>query len=85
MNNNYSKIAKDVEKRFYALSYELDRSLLKQKNKIIIGLMEDELREITMTEFAALWSWLINRRQQWKKKVKGTKKENLNLKIIKTA
>lgn len=54
MNNNYSKIAKDVEKRFYALSYELDRSLLKQKNKIIIGLMEDELREITMTEFAAL-------------------------------
>ena len=85
MNNNYSKIAKDVQKRFHALSYELDRSLLKQKNKIIIGLMEDELREITMTEFAALWSWLINRRQQWKKKVKGTKKENLNLKIIKTA
>ena len=54
MNNNYSKIAKDVEKRFHALSYELDRSLLKQKNKIIIGLMEDELREITMTEIAAL-------------------------------
>ena len=38
----YKDIAKDVETRFDTSNYELDKSLLKIKNKKVIGLMKDE-------------------------------------------
>ena len=38
----YKDIA-DVETRFDASNYELDRPLPKEKNKRVIGLMKDEL------------------------------------------
>ena len=39
----YAYIAKDVETRFDTSNYELDRSLLKRKNKKVISLIKDEL------------------------------------------
>ena len=39
----YSDISKDVETRFDTSNYELDRSLLKGKNKKEIALMKDDL------------------------------------------
>ena len=39
----YSDIAKDVETRFDAVNYELDRPLPKGKNNKVAGLMKDEL------------------------------------------
>ena len=46
----YKNIAEDVETRFDTSNYELefnyiDRPLLKGKNKKVIGLMKDELKE----------------------------------------
>ena len=38
----YKGIAEDVEARFDASNYELDRLLSKGKNKKVIGLMKDE-------------------------------------------
>ena len=49
-----SNIAKDVETRFDASSFDLDRPLPKVKNQIVIALMKDELGGKIMTEFAAL-------------------------------
>ena len=49
----YSDIVKDFETRFDAWNYELDRPLLKGKNKII-GLMKDELGGKMIIEFAAM-------------------------------
>ena len=39
----YEDIANDVEKRFDTSSYEINRPLPKGKNKIVIGLIKDEL------------------------------------------
>ena len=39
----YEDIAEYVETRFDNLNYELDRPLLKWKNKKVIGLLKDEL------------------------------------------
>ena len=39
----YKDIAEDVETRFDASNFELDRPLPKGKNKKVIGLMKDEL------------------------------------------
>ena len=47
-------IADDVEKRFDASNYEVNRPLLTGKSKKVIGLMEDELGGKIMTEFVAL-------------------------------
>ena len=47
-------IAYDVEKRFDTSSHEVNRTLVKGKNKKVIGLMKDELGGKIMTEFAAL-------------------------------
>ena len=44
----YKDIAKDVETRSDTSNFELDRSL---SNKIIIGLIKDELSGKIMTEF----------------------------------
>ena len=60
----YEDIANDVEKRFYRSNYEINRPLPKGKNKIVIGLVKDELSEKIMTEFVGLrpktYSYLIN-------------------------
>ena len=60
----YEDIANDVEKRFYTSNYEINRPLPKGKNKIVIGLVKDELSEKIMTEFVGLrpktYSYLIN-------------------------
>ena len=45
----YKDIAEDVEIRFDTSIDELDRSVPKGKNKKVIGLMKDELREKIMT------------------------------------
>ena len=43
--NIYVDIAKDAEARFDTSNYELERPLPKEKNKIVNGLMKDELCE----------------------------------------
>ena len=59
----YSDIAEDVETRIDTSNYELDRPLLKGKNKKVIGLMKDELGGKIMTKFVGLraktYSYLI--------------------------
>ena len=50
----YKDIAEDVETRFDVSNYELDRLLLKGKNKRAIGLMKDELGGKNMTKFLGL-------------------------------
>ena len=50
----YKDIAEDVEIRFDNSNYELDILLPKGKNKIIIGLMKDELDGKIMKEFLGL-------------------------------
>ena len=39
--------------KIWCFKYELDRPLLKGKNKIVTGLIKDKLSEKTITEFAA--------------------------------
>ena len=41
----YKDIAQDVEERFDTSNYDVDRPLPKGKNKKVIGLMKDELRQ----------------------------------------
>ena len=73
----YEDIANDVEKRFDASNYEVNRSLPNGKNKKVIGLMKDELRGKAMTEFATLrpktYSYLMDDGRN-DKKAKGSKK-----------
>ena len=73
----YKDIANDVEKRFDTSNYEVNRPLPTGKNKIVIGLMKDELRGKIMTEFVALrpktYSYVTDDCEE-DKKVKGTKK-----------
>ena len=73
----YKDIANDEEKRFGTSNYEVNRPLLKEKNKKVIGLMKDELGGKIMTEFVSLvpktYSYLIDD-DNTDKKAKGTKK-----------
>ena len=73
----YKDIANDVEKRFDASNYEVDRPLPTGKNKTVIGLMKDELGGRIMTEFITLrpkaYTYLIDDGKE-DKKAKGTKK-----------
>ena len=87
----YKDIADDVEKRFEASNYEVNKPLPTGKNKKVIGLMKDEIGGKIMREFVALrpktYSYLMF--DGWSdKKAKGTKKcvinNDLNLMIIKT-
>ena len=48
--NTYVDIAKDVETRFDTSNYNLERPLLRGKNKKVNGLMKDELDKTTVTE-----------------------------------
>ena len=50
----YKDIIEDVETRFDTSNYELDRPLLKIKNRKVIGLMKDELDRKIMTKFVGL-------------------------------
>ena len=47
-------IEKDVETRFDTSNYKLDRLLLKEKNKEVIGLIKDQIDGKIMKELAAL-------------------------------
>ena len=72
----YKYIAEDVETRFDISNYELDKLLPKEKNKKVIGLMEDELGEKIMIKFVELraktYSYLIDDGSE-DKKAKCTK------------
>ena len=73
----YKDISDDVEKKFDTSYYEVNRPLLKRKNKKVIGLMKDKLGGKIMTEFVALrpktYSYLMEDSNS-NKKAKGTKK-----------
>ena len=47
-------IAEDIETRFDASKFEIDRSLLKGKNKKVIGLMKEELGGQIMKKLVGL-------------------------------
>ena len=53
-DNVYKDIAKDVEARFDSSNYELDKPIMKDKNKKVIGLVKDKLDGKIMKEFAGL-------------------------------
>ena len=73
----YKDIANDVKSMFDTSNYEINRPLLKGKNKKVIGLMKDGSGGETMTEFVALRpktnSYLMDDDSE-AKKAKGTKK-----------
>ena len=73
----YKDIVNDVEKRFETSNYECDRPLPTEKNKIVIGLMKNELGGKIITEFVTLrpktYSYLTDDCKE-DKKAKGTKK-----------
>ena len=73
----YKDIAENVETRFDASNYKLDRPLPKEKNKRVIGLNKDELGGKIRTQFPGLrtksYSYLIDDRSE-DKKAEGTKK-----------
>ena len=85
-NDFYEDIASDVENRFDTSNYEVNtsetsalarRPLPTGKNKIVIGLMKDELGGKIITEFVTLrpktYSFLTDDDKE-DKKAKGTKK-----------
>ena len=73
----FTNIANDVEKRFDASNYEVNRPLPTGKNKKVIGLMKGELGGKIITEFVTLrpktYSYLSDDGKE-DKKAKGTKK-----------
>ena len=73
----YKEIVNDVEKRFDASNYEVNRPLPTGKNKKVIGLMKDELGGKIITEFITLrpkaYTYLTDDGKE-DKKAKGTKK-----------
>ena len=87
----YKNIAKDVETRYDASNYELDRPLPKGEKKKVIALMKDQVGGNIMTKFVGLraktYSYLIDDVSE-DKKAKGTKKcvvkKDWNFKIIRT-
>ena len=90
-NNLYKDIADNSETRFDTSNYELDRPLLKGRNKKVIGLMKNKIDEKIITKIVGLrvkiYSFLIDDGSEDKKSKSRKKcliKKNLNLKIIKT-
>ena len=85
----FKDIAEDVETRFDTSNYDLNRLLLKVKNKKITCGMNVELGGKIMKEFVELrakaCSYLIDDGCEDKRIFKKNRSvENLNLKIIKT-
>ena len=76
-DNFYKDIADDVEKRFDTSNCEVNRPLPTGKEKIVIGLIKDELGRKIMTGFCALrpktYSYLTDDCKE-DKMAKGTKK-----------
>ena len=76
-NDFYKDISYDVDKRFDTSNYEVDRPLPTGKNKMVLGLMKDELGGKIITEFVTLrpktYSYLTDDGKD-DKKAKGTKK-----------
>ena len=76
-NDFYKDVANDVKNRFNTSNYEVNRPLPTGKNKIVIGLMKDELGGKIITDFATLrpktYSFLTDDGKE-DKKAKGTKK-----------
>ena len=74
----------DVETRFDISNFESDKSLPKDKNKKIIGLMKDELGGKIMTELVGLraktYRYLLDDDSE-DKKAKGTKICAINRKL----
>ena len=72
----YKDIAEYVETRFDTSNYELDRLLLKGKNKKVTGLLKDELGGKIVIAFIELkaktYSYLVDDGSE-DKKAKGTK------------
>ena len=54
INDIYVDTTKYVEIRFGTSNYELERPLLREKNREVIGLIKDKLSGKTMVEFVAL-------------------------------
>ena len=86
----YKDIVEDVETRFDTSNFEIDRPLPKEKNKKVIGLIEDELGGQIMKQFVGLaksYSYLKDDNDE-NKNAKDTKncviKKLLNFKILKT-
>ena len=48
-------ISKDVETRFYTSNYEIERTLLKDKNKKVIGLMRDKFTGKITKDLASVY------------------------------
>ena len=76
-NDFYKDISNDVENRFDASNYEVNRPLPTGKNKTVIGLMKDELGGKIISEFVTLrpktYSFLTDDGKE-DEKAKGTKK-----------
>ena len=86
-----SKEIADVETRSDTSNYELNRPPLKRKNKKVIGVMKDELSGKVIKIFFGLgvktYSYLVDEDSEDKKQRNQkmfSKKEKLNLKILKT-
>ena len=83
----YKDISEDIQRRFDTSNYELDcnsieKTLPKEKNKKLIGLIKDQLGREIITKFVGLraktYIYLISDGSEDK-----ATKENLNLKIVK--
>ena len=53
-DNIYKDIVEDVETSFVTSNFGIDRLLLKEKNKKVIGVMKDELGRQIMKKFTGL-------------------------------
>ena len=80
---------KRCQNKIWCFKYELDRPLLKGKNKIVTGLIKDKLSEKTITKFAAFRPKTCNyltddsdNNKKVKSKESVSQKDNLNLSII---
>ena len=74
----YQEISEDVEKRFNASNYEIDRPLPIGKNKKVIGVMNDKLIGQIRKKFVGLrsktYSYLKENKREENKRAKVTKK-----------
>ena len=77
INYIYKDIKEDVKNKFDTSNYQIDRPLLKGKNKTVIGLMKDELDRKIITKFVELrvktYGYLIDDGSEDKKEQKAQK------------